>query len=381
MGGYEPDIKMSLIGTYRSNTNYGVRTVVFASSDGGRNWYAKYEFGDYGEYEFQQGNGKNWGLNHGNSINTSKQDEEYKRNSFSIVKRNLITPSSSNKEPIHYFELGSRIEIKNITRDTTALVTTNVEHKLSTGNIIAILSNNGYETDSWSWMLNNDISETSCGNGIFYKIVVIDSFNLKLFEYVSSPSNNITCRHIHHINRIKDGWLIGTGEIYPNGWTLYMQMKEADTFSIKKASDEFRIIRLNSSEKSVQRTLGMLLLDDDESTLIFASDHDLLLRKKVKMVEDRSISFERSSTGIYKGTLADIDNFENFRVIYEAKEPAYFFKQLGSAYVFSGQRGELAISFDKGATWYSERLDKALIYYFGQTYEYFVIGDYIIRFK
>jgi hypothetical protein len=381
MSGYESDAKMALIGTYRSNTDTGVRTVIIASDDGGRQWYCKYEFGDFGEYVFQQGINKNWGTNFGNSINTITMRDDYKPLSFSFTKRNVIAPSDDDKEPEKLFNWERNTDIANITKASTAVVTSKKKHYLTTGNIIAIHSNSGYKKDSWYWMLNNSVSEKSAGNGLLFKVDVIDDYSFKLYEYVSSPNNNITCRHVHHINRAKDGWIIGSGETYPNGWLLYMQMKEADTFTEKKAWDEFKIIRLNSSEQSVQRTLGLILYDDTDSTVIYASDHDLLKRNQVKMPKGRTKTFERSSTGVFKGTLDNIDDISTFKVIYEAKEPAFFFKKLGNALVFSGQRGEFAVSFDDGDMWYQEQLDSPLIYYYGYTFNYYVISDYIIILK
>lgn len=381
MSGYEPDPKMTLVGTYRSNTDTGVRTVIFASDDGGRQWYCKYEFGDLGEYTFRQGVDKNWGTNFGNCVNTTMIQDDYKSMSFNFTKRNIITPSDNNKEPEYLFNWSPNIDIKNITNENTAVVTTKYKHDLTTGNVIAIQSNSSYKIDSWYWMVNSGLSEKSAGNGLLFKVDVIDDYSFKLYEYVSSPDNNVTCRHIHHINRIKDGWIIGTGEIYPNGWLLFMQMKEADTFTDKKASDEFEMIRLNSSEQSVQRTLGLILYDDQDSTIIYASDHDLLKREQVEMPGGRTESFERSSTGVFEGTLNNIDDYSAFKVIYEAKEPAYFFKKLENVIVFSGQRGEFAVSFDDGSSWYQEQLESPLIYYYGKTYNYYVISDYIIKFK
>ncbi|MPM50779.1 hypothetical protein SDC9_97522 [bioreactor metagenome] len=372
---------MTLVGTYRSNTDVGVRTVIFASDDGGRQWYCKYEFGDFGEYAFQQGVGKGWGTNFGNAINSSIMVDDYKSLSFSLAKRIVNSPSSVDKEPKTLFKWSSDCDIVNITKESTAVVTTKNKHNLTTGNIIAIRSNNGYKKDSWYWLLNNDVSEKSSGNGLLFKVDVIDDYSFKLYEYVSSPDNNITCRHIHHINRVKDGWIIGTGEVYPNGWLLYMQMKEADTFAEKHAYDQFKVIRLNSSEQSVQRTLGLTLYDDKDSTIVYASDHDVLERGKVEMPVGRSETFERSSTGIFKGVLKNLDDISSFKVIYEAKEPAFFFKKLGSALVFSGQRGEFAVSFDNGDSWYQEQLDSPLIYYYGHNLNYYAISDYIIVFK
>lgn len=233
MSGYETDAKMTLVGTYRSNTDTGVRIVIFASDDGGRQWYCKYEFGDYGQYEFQQGLGKGWGTNFGNSINSTIMRDDYKPLSFNLTRRNIIAPSDDNKEPERSFNWGHNIDIVSITKENTAVITTKNKHYLTTGNIIAIQSNSSYKKDSWYWMLNNSVSEKNAGNGLLFKVDVIDDYSLRLYEYVSSPDNNVTCRHVHHINRVKDGWIIGTGELYPNGWVLYMQMKEADTFTEK----------------------------------------------------------------------------------------------------------------------------------------------------
>ena len=91
MGGFEPDYKINLIGTYRSNTSVGVRICVFATHEGGRNWYCKYEFGDYGEYEFRQGNQASWGTNFGNSINSTVREDDYKALSFKLIKRNVFS--------------------------------------------------------------------------------------------------------------------------------------------------------------------------------------------------------------------------------------------------------------------------------------------------
>lgn len=51
MGGFEPHPKLSLIGTYKSNTESAgsTRICVFITNDGGRNWFCRYEFGANGE--------------------------------------------------------------------------------------------------------------------------------------------------------------------------------------------------------------------------------------------------------------------------------------------------------------------------------------------
>ena len=88
MGGYEPDYKMTLLASYRSNTDIAARNVIFMTDDGGRQWYAKYEFGDMGTYSFRQGVNKGWGKNFGNKIKTDislKKDINCKEDNRSAV--------------------------------------------------------------------------------------------------------------------------------------------------------------------------------------------------------------------------------------------------------------------------------------------------------
>lgn len=60
------------ISPYLTTYYKAVRVCFFASSDGGRQWYCKYEFSDAGEYSFQQGHSNAWGTNFGNQIKLDK---------------------------------------------------------------------------------------------------------------------------------------------------------------------------------------------------------------------------------------------------------------------------------------------------------------------
>jgi hypothetical protein len=159
-------------------------------------------------------------------------------------------------------------------------------------------------------------------------------------------------------------------------------MKESDTFSIKKAEDNFKIFRLNSSEASVQRTMGVLWKDDSENTLVYASDHDILDGKALqKPIEQREVTFSRNATGVYKGKLKDIDDYNKFVPVFEATEPAYLLQKVGHAIVFSGQRGELALSFDGGDTWSESHIDGPLNHPKGGTHQYHIFDDYLLKIK
>lgn len=376
IGGEEPDYKMTIIGTYRANNGgNGARTVVFATDDGGRNWFAKYEFGDYGSYEFSQGTA-DWRTGFGNPI-LLPDDMNVRKEELEVVKRTVVVPTAENKEPEVSFNWSSPITINSITKgDITAVVNTIDEHHLETGNIVAIRSKG-----TMNPLTNNDVSSISGGNGVLFKVLVLDAKRFEIHEFVHSPENPICCRHIHQINRIKDGWLIGTGEIYPNGWLLFFQMKEADTYSVKRASEEINIYRLNSTESSVQRTLGAILLDDIQQTLIYASDHDTLERNEIEVPKGRSFTIRRNSTGIYRGKLRDIDDRNKFEVIYESREPSFLFKNIANHLLFAGQRGELAISDDNGAHWHTCSIDTDTFDYHGTVGGMIVIGDYLIKFQ
>ncbi len=369
MGGYEPDYKMTLLGTYQSNKSQGARTVIFATSDGGRSWYAKYEFADEGEYSFKQGTNE-WGYNFGNPINTEFIAHDYDGRAY--FKKRLLSHDGQNKfiweEPIEI----SRIYAAKITKIKTV-----VPHGLITGNIVSIGTEDIQKPNEWNCIFNVNVSCDSCGNGKLFKVELIDEYEFLIYECVSNPFSNIACRHIHHINRVRDGWLIGTGEIYPNGWMLYMQMLEADTYSRISAAEYLHVRILNQGALSVQRTLGADLIDGADPLLVIASDHDKLERK----MEIEGAVIPRNSTGIYIGKLADINHFERYTIMYEAKEPAYFFKKIENKYVFSGQRGEFALGCSSGSEWVTARTDEPMIHYGGATYNFTVIDRYLLVIK
>ncbi len=372
MGGYEPGDKLTLVGTYRSNYNAGegCRMCIFATDDGGRQWYCKYEFAS-------AISSRNWV----NDINTSTLSTGYVTDSFKFSTKKPIAPSASTKEPADLFEMAVKTGvIQNISREEVAVVTTATPHGLNTGNVIVIQANGTpVAQPDWDWMRNDTASTTSGGNGICFKVEKVTDTTFKLHEHVHSAFNNLQCRHIHHINRIKDGYIIGTGEVYPDGWLLYAQVKGADSFEVAKATDELPIYRLNSTNTSVQRTLGVLMLDDVNSTIIAASDSAGIARKNLTLPTDRTDEISRNSIGIFKGKLADIDDISNFDCICEVTQPAYFFKEKLGAWIFSGQRGEGAISFDKGGTWELFTTGNSMQYFFGVSDKFVVMRDNVIE--
>lgn len=325
-----------------------------------------------GDYNFRQGNESLWGQNFGNHIMNLQYDKIDICNSLSFVKRNLVFDHTN------FFSWKESILLSEITNDKYLTFKSREKHGLVTGNIIAFFGKNNLPS-KLNWLINNECGSTSTGNNLFFKVKVIDDFTFEVLECVSQSTHNICCRHIHHVNRVKDGWLCGTGEIYPNGWLLYIQMKQADTFSIKRAWEKFDIIILNGSKQSVQRTMGAIIDSNKDINIIYASDHDTLSTEPYIFNDNTSLS--RNSTGVFKGKLKNINNRDKFSCIFEAKEPCFFFQNLNGKFIFCGQRGELAISFDKGISWHEDRLDNLFLYYYGYCYDYLIFDKYVIKFK
>ena len=167
-----------------------------------------------------------------------------------------------------------------------------------------------------------------------------------------NPDNNVMCRHIHAINKIKDGYIISCGEGYPGGWILWMYKNSADDFFTKQACDAFPIYKMTNTNASVLRLLGMQMYHD--GTVIAASDNSSSEVSGVTLPNGTTV--KRNSIGIFKGTVANIDDFASYKCIYEPDDPAYFFKEIDGVMIYFGQRQTLAVSFDRGESWHSFRL-------------------------
>lgn len=372
MGGGEKDYKLNVIATYRPNIDIGARTCVFASTDGGRIWYCKYEFGDYGDYSFKQGHENKYGGNFGNKIINKDYHEILKSADLSIQKRTPLTPAEEHKGD--KFRFGALLAISEIVEDEHFTIKTLNKHELSEGNIIVIRASCDEDVEKF-WFVNNAANETIVGSGIFFKVHIIDENTVSLYEYVASAENNLCCRHIHHVNKTRDGFLIGTGEIFPNGWLLYLQAKPRDTFSRLSAEEDLDIIRLNTLSSSVQRTMGAIFEERESINLVVASDHDMLNRPMIAL-ENVEGNFNRGSTGIYVGQLNQIDDFSSFKLLVEACEPCFYFDKIDGKYIFCGQRGELIVQTNNG--WIRTRIEKTIITFRGNIRNAYIFNDYII---
>lgn len=363
LNGYEPDPLMTFIGSYAGNSsaNDASRIVVFATHDGGKNWFAKYEFNDDGRAK-----------NYGNSLSNRGLIENEDSISWKLCKKEWIPSENDATQTL----CKSSVNVMKAVWNDTLELTCDQPHGLSSGNIITLKGDG--KTKAEKALFNNGFNDGYFGNGVFYKVKVIDDITVQLYECVSKSKTNLPARHIHSINRVKNGFLIATGEMYPQGWLMLISLTDSDNWNVYLACDEIPFIRLNSARDSVQRIVGAIMLDNKEDhELIYASDCSSMNIKHIEIVD----GIPTNQMGIYKGKLDDIDDFRKFTLLEEVKEPSFFFKNLDGCYVYCGQRGELALGFDRGKTWRHGKLDTALVHYMGRTANYFVIDGKILRIK
>ena len=93
--------------------------------------------------------------------------------------------------------------VSQLQKGDTVKVITQTPHGLTTGNIIALCSKK-IKPHAIDWMLADGVDENGNRNGFQFKVKVVDDHCFELYELVSSAKPTLTCRHIHHINTLKD---------------------------------------------------------------------------------------------------------------------------------------------------------------------------------
>lgn len=354
MGGYIADNLFTMVGTYRSNKGTNpCRTCMFGTQDGGRSWYCMYEFAGKDRLKV----GSSYVSADGSVGITLAQSGNAGSGIYTIKRRTLIVPDATNKEPSALFEYGSTINASSIVGTSSSItVTTSSAHGLSNGDVVVVDFQSGQSANNrdFDWMVNESADTTSGGNGIMFKVNNVTSTSFVLTMYVWNPDSNLAVRHIHALNRCKDGVAISCGEQYPHGgWIIYDAIQAADAFSMYNVADSNKnnFVRLNSTADSFQRPLGVVVLQEDDKTYcLIGSDNEFTPMDDVDMPDGRTETFKHNSCGVWKCELSGIDSQkENGLVKLNAKQVAYGFQQMENAYVFTGQFGALAISYDGNA--------------------------------
>lgn len=349
--------QLAMIGTYQSASGSG-RRCVFASSDGGREWFVRYEFGAKGSTKRMV----NDALSTAGPSNAFSTDvTAWGTNSvgsgvYNVIKRFQYIPSTDNKNPDHKFIYEEPIAVAGIESTSSAItVETASAHGLTNGDVV-LFTKQDSTFNSWDWIISIGYTQDEAGDGNIWKAQVVDSTHFILRMEIHNPNNELYCGHIHTLNFCKDGVIIGSGEEYPSGWVLYMLIRHSDSFSNMFAGNLYPVYRLTNTEKSVQRILGMELYHD--GSWICGMDTSNLDAASITL--PNGAIMKRNSTGIYTGSINDIDDFANCTCVFETRDPAYFFKNIFGNLIFVGQRGSFAISKDKGETWKEYKLPNNL---------------------
>ena len=366
MAGCATHEKLTLLGTYRSNRAKQTRTCVFITNDGGRQWFCRYEFG-IGGYRIDGDDnvivdavGSTTACDTNALANPVIITENFNSpNSgyFSIVGRYQYIPSEDYKEIelTKKFKWLTPVSIQNISIDDNNHVIIECNnHNLHNGEVIAIVKNTNASSD-WDWLVNDSFNALSCGNGVIFSVRVIDNSTLELCNNYANPHNNLSVRHIHSINRCKDGYTIGTGEFYPEGWILYLPVFQSDSFARKYPWDTMEFVRLNSTRHSIQRPLGVELAQDSDNTVTVGIDNEFTPIDNAELPEGRIESIRRSSNGLWRGKLVDFDDQNKFSCIFQSDEVCYFYRNIWGIDIYIGQQGHIGVSSDGGSHWTEAR--------------------------
>jgi len=356
MGGYVADNLFTMIGTYRNNTTSNpCRICVFGTQDGGRNWFNMYEFASMDKLHY----GDQWS-NPSSAVGLPlAQSGSAGSGIYTIKQRTLVLPSINDKEPTNKFEYGSAVNVSSISGDSNGIVfTTASAHGLVEKDCIIVDFQSGVSPSNrtFDWMVNSSTSSTSGGNGVMFKVHVLSTTTFSVGMYIWNPDNNLPCRHIHALNRCKDGVSVSTGENMPlGGWILYDSIISVDAFGGYNVADlsKNNFVRLNSIKGCYHRSLGTIVQQEKDGTYCYISmDEAGITTADVPLPDGRTDVLKHNSTGIYKVKVEGIDSLaENGVLLYQGRETAFGFQQILNSFVYTGQFGDLAISFDEGKSW------------------------------
>lgn len=308
--------------------NTGERIPAWATSDGGRNWVAVYDFVNYN--------------NNTDNINTSAFTAY--SSGLTLNKITCVNPTAEVKEPENKYTI-TELSGWTLNKGTSTTITFSVAHGITSNVIVAFTGNS---TAEWNLLRTSELSGNTIGDNV-YIAVPTNSTTLELHPYLGSYDTQLSCRHIHSINETKSGFIIGTGESYPNGWILFLEDGNPSTGTEHDAMlRDFNITRLNSTPNGLQRPCGLIMYEDsNDPTILFNSDH-AMIGNMAWNIEGRTNLPRVYSTGIWKGKLSDIDDIANFECICDVGEPGIWMFRYNGIILVYYQFGGMAVSVDDG---------------------------------
>lgn len=319
----------------RYNTSGG-RIAAWATSDGGENFVAFYDFVNYYDNDFV--------------INTSAFADY--SSGLTLSKITCINPTAEDKEPTHKYTI-TELTGWTITKGVSTKITFSAAHGITENTIVAFTGNS---TSEWNQLKTSTLTSNSIGDNV-YLAVPTSATELTLKAYIGSYDTQLSCRHIHSINECKTGYIIGCGEEYPNGWILYVEDFNPSTGQNHDAMTRmFNVVRLTSTPDSLQRPCGFILKENGtEPTIIFASDSANIGNVPTPgdnfrwNIPGRTNLPKSNTLGIWRGKLSDIDDITKFECICDIPHDLCIWMfRYNSIIVVYCQYGGMAVSLDDG---------------------------------
>lgn len=329
--------KATFLGTYDTG-NMDIRMGVWMTTDGGRNWYLKKDF---------VGSSPEGGVKPSSAINTSVISSNYVSDTLELVSVVVNAPTDAIKEPTHKYNVSAAVSVASISKASPCVITTAANHGIAGFSIVGFKAKGN--AGDYSFMANPNLSESNLGTNLYWA-QRLSNTTLALYEYCQSLDGDLSARHVHAVNDIKDGILISTGETHPNGWMIWGVQKAKDGSAIVDAKNPIEFIRLNSSEHGLQRSCGSTMFGESDPYILFGSDNSFTAGQKIN-IPDRTINIDRSSNGIFKGRLSDIDDFSKWRCVADIPEPVIYMHRQDNIVIAGLQLGGFVLSTDQGETW------------------------------
>lgn len=388
MGGYACDDKFTMVATYNTNsgTAKACRMCVFATTDGGRNWYNIYEFAGNPRLKIdnvERAASTVYGI-------PLAMTGEFTGSGLQCRRKIIVVPTAESKEPSTVFEYGEYVDVSSIAGTSSSItVTTSSAHGFTNGDHIHF---KGTANNDFNWIINDGANSVNGGNGIFFIVKNVTSTTFEITMNVYNSNSSLPIRHIHSLNRCKDGVSINTGEQYPQGWVIYGAIQAADTHAIFNPwNPPVNWVRLNSTSSSMQRPLGTIVKQElvngiADTVIYYGADNEFTPMGNAIMPSGRTETFSHNSVGVYKLKLSDVDDNSKWECILADRENCYVLQMMDNALVFFGQFGCVAISYDMGKSWTKAIIPKDVAgeyaQFSGMTYDrMFSVGNTLIQLK
>lgn len=380
---YSNFVNSKAYGCIYGNYNLINEDPIVLATNSGKEWYIIENFASVEEYQLNQ-------------LTTLKVDLStiisnaggYTSGSLKLTRRKYNVPNDANKEPSHPFTIGESAIIDTITVtnnetiisfvDETPFIQDAQELTRFTNLAPIVFFENISASSEYNYICNSCDEDGNNNTGVIFRLQRIGTNSYKLWGNVGDPyEGRLVCRHIHSVSEYQSGFLVATGENYRTtyngadmtffeGGFIYLikttrnnAVMQYNYNRTNALTNYFRgTYRLTSSQYGVNRACGAYLMSDIDNTLLFMSD-DLYGAGVTVPIEGRNDGFKRTTHGIYKISISDIDDLSKADCVAEIKEAGFGIVEHRGRLFACTSCGEAIFSTDFGKTWNYETISRS----------------------